>query len=430
VIGFAGLAPCVHCGFCLQSCPTFLITGDEADSPRGRIVLMRALAAGDIPADDPSLLTHLDRCLGCRGCEPVCPSGVAYGGALEAARERIAATRPVPLSGRLVLEVMAHPPLRRPLLAITRLLRPAAGLLAGRGRLGFAALMVAASRPWRGPQPAATTPVGATAVGATHASPLPSAPSPGYLRSDATAAIFSGCVQSGLFGHVNAAAERTLAANGYRVVPVPGQGCCGALHAHAGLLAEARDLARANVAAFAGVPDAAVAVTAAGCGAMLCAYGDLLADDPLAPAARALAARVADVTQLLETAGPRPGGPLAVRVAYDPPCHLLHAQRVARAPRAVLEAVPGVEVVAHDEAELCCGSAGIYGLLQPRMSREVLARKVDALRAAAPDVVVTGNPGCAMQLGAGLGAAGSAIGVAHPVELLDRSYAAAGYYRE
>jgi glycolate oxidase iron-sulfur subunit len=231
-----------------------------------------------------------------------------------------------------------------------------------------------------------------------------------------------------LFAHVNAAAQRTLAANGYDLVRVADQGCCGALHAHAGLLDEARALARANVVAFGRAPEALVAVTAAGCGAMLTSYGELLAHDPLAGAARALAARVRDVTQLLQDTGPRRGGPLAARVVYDPPCHLLHAQRVADAPRAVLDAIPQMEVAAHEEAELCCGSAGIFSLLQPAMSRAVLARKVAAVRAADPDAVVTGNPGCAMQIGAGLRAAGSRAAVAHPVELLDRSYAAAGYY--
>jgi glycolate oxidase iron-sulfur subunit len=426
VTGFAGLAPCVHCGFCLQSCPTYLATGDEADSPRGRIVLMRALAAGALPPDDDALIEHLDRCLGCRGCEPVCPSGVAYGGALEAARERIAAARPVPTLGRLVLDVMARPSLRRPLLAVTRLLRPLAGFLAGTGRLGFAAGMVAATRP-------AVRRLGGWAVG--HGITTGSHALEGLTRAtaqppDRLTAIFTGCIQSGLFAHVNAAAERTLAANGYTVVRVEEQGCCGALHAHAGLLDEARALARANVAAFSRVPDAAVAVTAAGCGAMLASYGHLLAGDPLAPAAQALAARAQDVTLLLHAAGPRRGAALAARVAYDPPCHLLHAQRVSEAPRAVLDAVPDIELVAQDEAELCCGSAGIFSLLQPEMSRAVLARKVAALRQAAPDVVVTGNPGCAMQIGAGLRAAGRAIPVAHPVELLDRSYQAAGYYRE
>ena len=417
--GFAGLAPCVHCGFCLQSCPTFLVTGDEADSPRGRIVLMRALAAGELPPEDAALVEHLNRCLGCRGCEPVCPSGVAFGGALEAARERIGAARSVPPLGRVVLDIMARPSLRRPLLAVTRLFRPLAGLLAGNGRLGFAAGMVAATRP------AVKQSVGPSFRRSAGPPLYPTAQPPNRLT-----AIFTGCIQSGLFAHVNAAAARTLAANGYTVVRVEEQGCCGALHAHAGLLDEARALARTNVAAFSRVPDAAVAVTAAGCGAMLASYGHLLAGDPLAPAAEALAARAGDVTQLLHAAGPRRGAALAARVAYDPPCHLLHAQRVADAPRAVLDAIPGLEPVAHAEAELCCGSAGVFSLLQPEMSRAVLARKVAALREAAPDIVATGNPGCAMQIGAGLRAAGHAIPVAHPVELLDRSYEAAGYYRK
>lgn len=408
--GFDGLDPCVHCGFCLQSCPTFLVTGDEADGPRGRIVLMRALAAGALPPDDRGVVEHLDRCLGCRGCEPVCPSGVRYGPALEAARLRVAGSRPVPGLARLVLGVMARAAVRRPLLALARTFRPLAGLLAGGGRLGFAAGMLAATAPWR------------ASPGRRKGSGGPRAP------ATTPAAVFAGCVQADLFGHVNAAAARTLAVNGYAVRQVEGQGCCGALHAHAGLRDDARALARANVAAFARHPDAAVAVTAAGCGAMLAAYGELLADDPLAGEARALVARTRDVTVLLQDAGPRAGAPLSLRVAYDPPCHLLHAQRVSEAPRAVLEAVPELALVAHDESELCCGSAGIYGLLQPDLSRAVLARKISALRDAAPDVVATGNPGCAMQLGAGLRAAGLRVDVAHPVELLDRSYAAAGYY--
>jgi glycolate oxidase iron-sulfur subunit len=195
------------------------------------------------------------------------------------------------------------------------------------------------------------------------------------------------------------------------------------------LLADARALARANVTAFAAQPAARVAATAAGCGAMLRSYGDLLAGDPLEDAAGDFANRVRDITELLADAGPLPGAPLALRVAYDPPCHLLHAQRVVDPPRAVLAAVPGLDVVEHDGAELCCGSAGIYGLTQPEMSRAVLDRKVAAITTAAPDLVATGNPGCAMQIGAGLRAAGSRIAVVHPVELLDAAYAAAGRYR-
>ena len=233
---------------------------------------------------------------------------------------------------------------------------------------------------------------------------------------------------SGLFSHVHDATERTLSVNGYEPVDVTEQGCCGALHAHAGQHDRALDLARANVRAFTASGDAPIAVNSAGCGAMLKEYGRVLQDDALAEPARAFAARVRDVTELLSARGPRPGGRLDVGVAYDPPCHLLHAQGVADPPLAVLDAIPGLRRVAYAEPELCCGSAGIYSLLEPELSRAVLARKTDALLGSGADVVATGNPGCAMQIGAGLRAAGSRIGVVHPVELLDRSSAAAGLY--
>lgn len=234
---------------------------------------------------------------------------------------------------------------------------------------------------------------------------------------------------SGLFGHVHRATERVLTANGFAIADVPGQGCCGALHAHAGQHDAAVALARRNTAAFADFPEGAqVAVNSAGCGAMLRSYGTLLARDPLHASAAALAARTRDVTELLAARGPRHGAPLPLRAAYDPPCHLLHAQGVADEPLAVLDAVPGLERVAHDEAELCCGSAGSYALVQSELSRAVLARKIDALCAVQPDMVVTGNPGCTMQIGAGLRAAGSPIPVVHPVEVLDWSYERAGFY--
>lgn len=420
--GFAGLAPCVHCGFCLQSCPTYLVTGDEADSPRGRIVLMRQLARGDLAPEDAGLTLHLDRCLGCRACEPVCPSGVEYGPALEAARERIATRRPVSPLARLVLHVMAQPMVRRSVLRVARILRPFAARLAGSGRLGFGWGMLAASRRVGG---RADGRLGGRAGEWMLESAAPPAQPP--IRPTA---IFAGCIQADLFAHVNAAAARTLAANAVPVVHVTGQGCCGALHAHAGLLEDARSLARANVRAFAAAPDALVAATAAGCGAMLRSYGELLADDPLAPAARTLAARVRDVTELLADRGPRQGAALPLRVAYDAPCHLVHAQRVTEPPHAVLRAIPGLAVTPHEETDVCCGSAGIYSLLEPALSRAVLERKVAALVAVAPDVVATGNPGCVMQIGAGLRAAGVRTPVVHPVELLDRSYAQAGFYAD
>jgi glycolate oxidase iron-sulfur subunit len=417
---FAGLAPCVHCGFCLQSCPTFLVTSDESDSPRGRILLMRRLERGDAAPSDPALRLHLDRCLGCRACEPVCPSGVSYGPALEAARHILARTRPVPLAARMVTAALGQATLRGPLLALARAARPLARYFAGSSRLGFLAGMLAATRAdgW----------TDGRTDGPTNGRSRASAPPSNRLPAHPSAVIFRGCIMDGLFAHVHHATDRTLAANGYQLVSVPDQGCCGALHAHVGLHEDAMALARANVQAFAQHPNAAIVVNAAGCGAMLRDYGRLLADDPLAAEAAAFARRVVDVTEPLAAAGPRVGAALNLTVAYDPPCHLLHAQRVAEAPLRVLDAIPGLERVSHAEAAVCCGSAGSYSLTEPAMSRAVLARKVQALADAQPDVVASGNPGCVMQISAGLRAVGRRTPVVHPVELLDHSYALAGYY--
>jgi glycolate oxidase iron-sulfur subunit len=237
----------------------------------------------------------------------------------------------------------------------------------------------------------------------------------------------------GLFSHVHDATIRTLEVNGYAVRETPGQVCCGALHAHAGLQREARALARQNLTAFGhgrgeegegGAGDEPIVVNSAGCGAMLKDYGHLVGDDD----AVAFGARVKDVTELLAERGPRPGAPLDVTVAYDPPCHLLHAQRIAEPPHQVLRAIPVLRVTSTADAAQCCGSAGLFTLVEPAMSRAVLAPKLASLKAAQPQVVATGNPGCVMQLGAGLAAAGIPAAVRHPVELLDESYRVAGYY--
>jgi glycolate dehydrogenase iron-sulfur subunit len=406
--GFAALDSCVHCGFCLQACPTFLVTGDEADGPRGRIELMRGLERGTLTADDPTVTTHLDRCLGCRGCEPVCPSGVGYGQGLEAARERLAAARGVPPLARAALALLTTAGPARVVYALARALR-ATGIpdrLAGWGRIRFAMGMLAATKP-DGRRRYETIRDGRGATTPT----VPSRPLP-----SPTVQLFRGCVMDGLFSHVHDATIRTLAVNGYVTAAVPEQVCCGALHAHAGLADDAHALARANIAAFSD-SDAPIVVNSAGCGAQLKAYGD-----------RAFAARVRDVTELLAAAGPLPGAAIAGRVAYDPPCHLLHAQRIADPPLRVLAAVPELEVLTLPDAAQCCGGAGMYTLVEPDLSRAVLAPKLEALRAAAPDAVATGNPGCVMQIGAGLRAAGLALPVVHPVELLDASYRRAGLY--
>ena len=416
--GFEALDPCVHCGFCLQACPTYLATGDEADSPRGRIVLMRALERGEIAPSDDALMQHLDACLGCLGCEPVCPSGVGYGRGIEAAREELFAARGLSPLAAAVLAVFSRDWVWRPLFTAGRWLR-ATGVpawLSSGGRFGFGMGMLAATRPVK----AATRPAKAAALQAAEGNDANVAPDVAPV-----VALFRGCVMDTLFGHVHQATRRTLEANGYRVIEPEGQACCGALHEHAGHRAAAQALARVNVEALAWESDYVV-VNSAGCGALLKGYGHLLGTD----AARAVAAKVRDVSELLAERGPRPGGELPLDVAYDAPCHLQHAQRVHAAPLAVLGAIPALRLRLLPSSDKCCGSAGIYSVLRPDMARAVLDLKIESLATAAPmpQVVATGNPGCLMQIGAGIRAAGLPIRVAHPVELLDESYRVAGVY--
>jgi glycolate oxidase iron-sulfur subunit len=409
----AGINACVHCGFCLQACPTYIALGDENDSPRGRIYLMRALMEGELTLADPSVHTHIDRCLGCRACETACPSGVPYGALLEATRATLSGVKRPPLRARLILALFARRGLMRMAVGTARLLRDT-GLpkLLSRlpGDLGFAFAMLAASE-----SPLAHE----RARSHTRAARQPRGDG-----SRGTFALLRGCVMEGLFTRANRATERTLIANDYAPVAAPDQHCCGALHAHAGDLETARSLARRNIAAFERSEAEYVVTNAAGCGALLKEYGHLLAEDAeWAARAADFSARVRDVSELLAAAGPRAGSPLDYRVTYDAPCHLQHAQRVAVAPLAVLDAIPGLERVALVDADQCCGSAGIYNLLEPELSAAVLAPKITQIELTGASLVVTGNPGCLMQIGAGLRRAGHSARTIHPVELLDASYA-------
>jgi glycolate oxidase iron-sulfur subunit len=415
-----GLDACVHCGFCLQACPTYLALEDENDSPRGRLLLMRSVVDGTLSISDPAVEMHIDRCLGCRACETACPSGVPYGELLEATRATMLETHPIPGLGRAILWLFAGRIRLAVALAAARALRmtriPAA---LGRvpGRFGFGMAMLAASGPALDRQ------------------------SRGQYRPKGDGrrgrvAMLTGCVMAGLFPETNRATVRTLIANDYRLVKARGQRCCGALHAHAGDLDTARRLARANVAAFERAGVTAIAVNAAGCGAMIKSYGHLLADDPRwAHRAATIAGMTRDITELLAAAGPRPGAPgragaPAPRVAYDPPCHLMHAQRVTDAPAAVLAAIPGIELVPLADADQCCGAAGIYNLVQPAVSNAVLAAKIAHIAGSGAGWVATGNPGCLMQIGAGLRRGGHRARAVHPVDLLDAAYSAAHRVRD
>lgn len=421
---FSSLDPCVHCGLCLTACPTYLATGDESDSPRGRIVLMRGLERGEIPATDPALREHLDRCLGCRGCEPACPSGVGYGRGLEEARALLRDANGLPFRTRGVLGMFRHAPLWRSAFGAARLLRGLgiARRLAGPSRLGMLMGMIEASTPLNH-HPGREGREGRERLRAAN-NRRPSRPSrPSRPHEGMRVALFRGCIMDVLFRHVHDATRRTLEANGYTVVDATVQ-CCGAPHEHAGERRGAGALAALNLAAIPEDADA-IAVNSAGCGAMLRDYGHLLGTEP----ARRFAERIRDVTELLARAGPAAGAPLPLQVAYDAPCHLQHAQRVHAQPLAVLAAIPGLTVHLLPGHDRCCGGAGAYSLLQPELSRQVLAEKIAALHNGVTlDLVATGNPGCIMQIGAGLRAAGLDLPVVHPVELLDRSYAAAGLY--
>jgi len=424
------LLPCVHCGFCLPACPTYNRLGDEADSPRGRLHLMGAVVEGRLDPASDAFQTHIDRCLGCRACEPVCPSGVEYGTLLEAARETAVEARRPGILTRGLLTIMESGALRRVFFSLGRFMRAtglarlAVRMLPRRGvwasaRLSFA--MLDATRAWVAPD-GRTAPSGRG--GSTDGKDRTAEPA-----DRGTVGVLVGCVQEGLYRRVNRATIRTLGANGYRVVPVAGQECCGALHAHAGSLQGARRLARRNIEAFEKAGVDFVVANAAGCGAAMKDYDVLFEADPaMADRGAVFADRVRDVVELLADAGPRQGAEVKCDVAYDHPCHLLHAQGVARPPIQVLEAVPGVEVRVVDDAEECCGGAGIYGLTHPDLGGRIGRDKVDAVKRTGAGVACTANPGCMMQIGAGLRLDGSSQPVIHPVEILDESYERAGVY--
>ncbi|MET0623792.1 MAG: heterodisulfide reductase-related iron-sulfur binding cluster [Pyrinomonadaceae bacterium] len=428
------LLACVHCGLCLEACPTYVHTGDENDGPRGRIYLMRAVEEGRLRLDSNSFTRHIDRCLGCRACESACPAGVEYGQLLEAARADISAggrregwtSRAMRLALR---HVWSRPARLRLAFAFARLLRDSRLphlLLASRltkllpARVELSLALLDSSRPTR-PRGGGGK-VGASGRGIDSRD-----------SSDSRALLFEGCVTEGLFARVNRATERVLAANGCGVSAPRGQVCCGALHAHAGDLKGARRLARLNVEAFETDESAAVVTNAGGCGAMLASYAHLLATDAeYAERARDFSARVRDVSQQLDAVGlGRAGAPLEdVAVTYDASCHLLHGQKARTEPLRVLGAVEGVRLVPLEGSDVCCGGAGVYNLLEPELSARVLEEKLAHVRATGAGVLATGNPGCHMQLGAGARLAGLPLVVVHPVELLDESYRRAGLYED
>ncbi|MFY9556701.1 MAG: heterodisulfide reductase-related iron-sulfur binding cluster [Blastocatellia bacterium] len=413
------LLTCVHCGLCLPACPTYRQLGNENDSPRGRIYLMRGVVEGRLDPGD-AFISHIDLCLGCRACESVCPSGVPYGHLLEAARVVVTREKSSRRSAsewfmRVVLnEVFTRPWLLRASLAPVRWFRDS-GLAAAvfksrllRGRARFAAALLLASRP--------------STIGRDKSSD--EALAPANNTKAMRVALVRGCVMDGLFRVVHRATERVLIRNGCRLVGVEEQMCCGALHAHAGQLEVARQLARKNIEAFLDSGVDRIIVNAAGCGAAMKEYAGLFADDPVfAARAREFSSRVRDVTEfLIEIGITPPDRHLNRRVVYDAPCHLLHAQRIAQAPIDLLRSIPGITLLPLRGFDSCCGGAGVYNLQHPELSADILSEKIESIAESGADIVATGNPGCIMQIGAGMLMNRLKVDVVHPIELLDAAY--------
>lgn len=412
---------CVHCGFCLQSCATYQVTGLEPSSPRGRIVLMKGYAEGRLTLTGDAA-RHLDDCLGCRACEPVCPAGVRYGEMLEVVREARAeretggatpdaATRWRDLAlDRLPSRWFAD------LLAAGLTIYVRTGIRGWVRRSRWISRLPARLRALEAlaPEPARRSGQRAHPLARSHAATGP------------RVAVFRGCVADALFPDVNEHAAALLAIHGYQIVTPPEQTCCGALDLHAGRTGRALALARRNLDAFEAVglgePGGVdfVVSTSAGCGAMLRDLSRHFEDAPgVAAQAKRFEARVRDVTELLAARAPRVAPrPVPVVATYHPPCHLHHAQRVTEAPLALLRSIPALTLVPLPRAELCCGSAGIYNVLRPEMAYRVRDDKLDAIESTGARYLVTGNPGCHVHLAAGLAERGRPVRVLHPVALL------------
>jgi len=403
------IADCVHCGFCLPTCPSYTIFEEEMDSPRGRIVLMR-IGNEEGSQASPEMRVHLDRCLGCMACVTACPSGVQYDKLIEQARPQIERNAPRPLRERLhrrlIFALFTHP-------ARLRALAPALWL---QQKLGVNVAL--AARLDRVPELQAMLRLAPPVTRRAAIARLPErVPAQGKRRG--RIALMQGCVQRVFFGDVNAATVRVLSAEGWEVHAPREPRCCGSLQMHAGVEEEALALAKQTIAAYEEFD--AVAVNVAGCGSGMKDYAHLLSDDPeWAERAAAFSARVRDVSELLAEHEPQaPRHPLALRVAYHDACHLAHAQGVRVQPRALLRGIPELEVLEPPDWEICCGSAGIYNLVQPAAAAELGARKAANLVSTGAEAVAAGNPGCALQIAAHLG--GHALPIFHPMTLLDHS---------
>jgi glycolate oxidase iron-sulfur subunit len=401
---------CVHCGFCLPTCPSYILLGQEMDSPRGRIYMMKAGTEARMTMND-GMVGHFDTCLGCMACETACPSGVRYAPLIEETRAAIEHHHARPLGERLfrrLLFSLLPYPTRLRLFAL-----PLALVNSLRGQKALMSVLPRKLRNLIELAPDAKTSRRSSVAEHTRA----------VGETRLRVGFVTGCVQQVFFGHVNDATVRVLAAEGCEIVAPRSQGCCGALALHSGRDEDARDFARSLIASFERANVDVIVVNAAGCGSSMKSYGDLFRNDPAwAGRAQAFAAKVRDVTEVLAPLDPRaPRHRLNMRVAYHDACHLAHAQGIRTEPRNLLQGIPGLELVPVADGDICCGSAGIFNLVQPEMAAELGRRKAANIAAASPDIIATTNPGCMLQINAAARAAGSDRPIVHVVELLDAS---------
>lgn len=414
---YAEILRCTHCGLCLDQCPTYRVLGVEADSPRGRIYQMRAVAEGRYKVN-ADFARHMDVCLACRACETACPANVGYGRLVEAARWQAVASLPMSRRERflrwlILRQLFPHPGRLRWAGRLLKLYQRS-GLQALVRRTGILRLL--------SPTSAQTESL------APHFGDFfPAARNQFYLargKSRGTVAFFSGCIMPLAYGATNLATVRVLQRNGFHVLVPAGQGCCGAIHIHTGERPTAKELARRNIDAFLREEVEAIITNAAGCGVALKEYAELLHDDPVyAERAKAFSAKVKDVNEFLAEKGfALPQGEIKARVTYQDPCHLAHGQKVRSQPRAILQAIPGLQLVEMRDADRCCGSAGIYNVVHHDLSMKVLEEKMENVKATGAEMIVSANPGCMLQLEAGCRRAGLNLPVVHVVDLLDRAY--------
>jgi glycolate oxidase iron-sulfur subunit len=406
---------CVHCGFCLPSCPTYLLWNEEMDTPRGRVYLMKAGLEGRAEMT-ATFVSHFDACLGCMGCVTACPSGVQYGPLIERTRAQIERRFTRPWGERLfrsmLFAVLPYPARLRLAMAPLLVFGPLLRVLERTGLLNLLpprvrSLVAVAPRP---------------SFAALVTAPRERTEATGQSRMHV--AVLTGCVQRLAFAGVNQATIDVLAAEGCTVEAPRPQGCCGALALHAGNIDQARELAKHNIEVFERAGVDRIAVNAAGCGSSMKEYGELFHEDHAwAARARAFSEKVRDVSEVLVELGePRATRhPIKARVVYHDACHLAHAQGVRTQPRALLAAIPGIELVSPAEAEICCGSAGIYNLVQPEPAMQLGERKARNIAALNPDIIATGNPGCILQIAAAGRRLGHDWTIVHPIELIARS---------